>query len=99
MKETEKTEKLAHCVRYIYDPEDNSTKCTVLSAKDESTFPEYGKVIHYSGKRYSVYFKGKHDTLDKRQTAFNLFKQFYLNKLSDAAQEVSKFATILTYFE
>lgn len=93
------TDKLAHCTRYIYDPEDNSTKSTVLSAKDESSFPEYGKVIHYSGKRYSVYFRGRHDTLEKRHTAFNLFKQFYLDKLAYAAQEVSKFATILTFFE
>lgn len=93
------TDKLAHCINYVYDPEDNSTKFKVLTAKDESTFPEYGKVFHHSGKRYSVYFRGRHDTLEKRQAAFNLFKQFYLDKLSDAVQEVSKFATILTYFE
>ena len=92
------TEKLAHCVRYKYDPEENYTKFSVLTAKDESTFPEYGKVYHHSGKRYCVYFGGKLDTLQKRQVAFNLFRQFYLNKLADAAEEVSKFATILTFF-
>lgn len=101
MKETDlkKTDSAVSCIRYLFDPDDKSMKWSTITIREESMLPEFGKVVHYSGRRYAVCLSGKRDTLEKRQVAFNLFKQFYLNKLADAAEEVSKFATILTYFE
>lgn len=101
MKETDlkKTDSAVSCVRYLFDPDDKSMKWSIVTVREETMLPIFGKVNHYSGRRYAVYLSGKRDTPEKRKAAFDLFKQFYLNKLADAAEEVSKFATILTFFE
>lgn len=97
----EPSDKAVSCVRYLFDPDNKSMKWAtgVITAHDESLLPEFEKVIHYNGRRYVVYLNGKKDTPEKRKAAMNLFKQFYLNKLADAAEEVSKFSTILTFFK
>lgn len=94
-----KTDSAVSCVCYLFDPDSNTTTYKVITAREECALPEYGKVFHHSGRRYCVYFRGHRDTPEKKKIATDLFKKFYLDKLSDAAQEVSKFATILTYFD
>ena len=94
-----KTDSAVCCVRYLFDPDDKSMKWSAITFREWRMVPDFGKVVHYSGRRYAVYLDGKKDTPEKRKTAHDLFKQFYLNKLADAAEEVSKFATILTFFQ
>lgn len=101
MKETDlkKTDSAVSCIRYLFDPDNKSMKWSTITVREPLMIPALGKVVHYSGRRYAVYLDGKKDTPERRKTATDLFKQFYLNKLADAAEEVSKFATILTFFE
>lgn len=104
MKETDlkKTDSAVSCIRYLFDPDDQllPIRWTTITVREESALPEFGKVVHLCGRRYAVYFDGApYNTPEKKKIATDLFKKFYLNKLADAAEEVSKFATILTYFE
>ena len=94
-----KTDSAVSYIRYLFDPDDKSMKWSTITVREWLMVPEFGKVVHYNGRRYAVYLDGKKDTPERRQTAMDLFKQFYLDKLADAAKEVSKFATILTFFQ
>lgn len=94
-----KTDSAVSYIRYLFDPDEQRIRSTVITVREESMLPEIGKVIHYSGKRYAVYFIGTRDCLVLSKAACDCFKQFYLNKLADAAEEISKFASILAFFE